>query len=163
LQSAVVWDYALTSRRTAGAIVAARDVVGANQRVATLLIDMRPRFRSNPLLHADNLLGIGTGNMVWNNYETRYYYFPVQFRPEITHPTSSDFEQIADTEGQEAAGLRATWWRQIVDNYVNEIDAVVVWGSDPLLDAFNRERFETVYIKDNVRVLRPGNRGGRKE
>jgi hypothetical protein len=155
VQSAIVWDYALTSRRTVGAIMAARDAIGRNQRVATLLVDMHPRFRSNPLLHADNLLGIGTGNIVWNNYETRYYYFPVQFRPEVAHPTSSEFEQIADTEGPENANLRASWWQRVVDLHVNEIDAVVVWGSDPLLDAINEPRFDTVYRKDDVRVLRP--------
>jgi hypothetical protein len=155
LQTAVVWDYALTSRRTAGAIVAARDAVGTNQRVATLLIDINTRFRSNPLLHADNLLGIGTGNVVWNNYETRYYYFPVYVRPEIAHPTSIDFEQIAMIEGPEHADLRAYWWQHILDDHRNDIDAVVVWGSDPLLDAINGARFRTVYRKDNVRVLRP--------
>jgi hypothetical protein len=163
LQSAIVWDYALTSRRTAGAIIAARDAIGTHQRVATLLVDMRPRFRSNPLLHADNLLGIGTGNIVWNNYETRHYYFPVQFRPEIAHPTSSDFEQIADTEGPESATLRASWWRQIVDDHLDEIDVVIVWGSDPLLEAINGPRFETVYRQDQVRVLRPASRKGRND
>jgi hypothetical protein len=163
LQTAVVWDYALTSGRTVGAIVAARDAVGTNQRVATLLIDVNGRFRSNPVLHADNLLGIGTGNIVWNNYETRYYYFPVYFRPEVAHPTSIDFEQIAMTEGPEHANLRASWWQHIVDAHLEDIDAVVVWGSDPLLDAINGQRFETVYRKDNVRVLRPESRSGRKE
>ena len=163
VQSAIIWDYALTSRRTAGAIMAARDAIGTNQRVATLLIDMNPRFRSNPLLHADNLLGIGTGNIVWNNYETRYYYFPVQFRPGVARPTSNDFEQIADTEGPESASLRASLWQQVVDDHLEEIDAVVVWGSDPRLDAINGQRFDTVYRKDNVRVLRPVSRGGRKD
>lgn len=154
LQTAVVWDYGLTSQRTAGAIVAARDAVGTNQRVATLLVDINSRFRSNPLLHADNLLGIGTGNIVWNNYETRYYYFPVRVRPDVAHPTSIDFEQIAMTEGPTQANLRASWWQRIVDAHFDDIDAVVVWGSDPQLDAINGQRFETVYRKDNVRVLR---------
>lgn len=163
VQSAIVWDYALTSRRTAGAIMAARDAIGTNQRVATLLVDMNPRFRSNPLLHADNLLGIGTGNIVWNNYETRHYYFPVQFRPEIARPTSNDFEQIANTEGPASANLRASWWQQVVDDHLEQIDAVLVWGSDPLLDAINGQRFDTVYRKDNVRVLRPVSRRGRKD
>jgi hypothetical protein len=163
VQSAIVWDYAMTSRRTAGAIMAARDAIGTNQRVATLLVDINTRFRSNPLLHADNLLGIGTGNIVWNNYEARYYYFPVQFRPEVAHPTSSDFEQIAMTEGPESAYLRASLWQQVVDDHLEEIDAVVVWGSDPLLDAINGQRFDTVYRKDNVRVLRPVSRRGRKD
>jgi hypothetical protein len=163
VQSAIIWDYALTSRRTAGAIMAARDAIGTNQRLATLLVDMNPRFRSNPLLHADNLLGIGTGNIVWNNYETRYYYFPVQFRPEVARPTSNDFEQIADTEGPENANLRASWWQVVLDDHLEEIDAVLVWGSDPLLDAINGQRFDTVYRKDNVRVLRPLSRRGRKD
>ena len=163
VQSAIVWDYALTSRRTAGAIMAARDAIGTNQRVATLLVDINSRFRSNPLLHADNLLGIGTGNIVWNNYETRHYYFPVQFRPEVARPTSSDFERIAITEGPEYADLHASWWQQVVDDHLEEIDAVVVWGSDPRLDAINGQRFDTVYRKDNVRVLRPVSRGGRKD
>lgn len=163
VQSAIVWDYALTSRRTVGAVVAARDAVGTHQRVATLLVDMHPRFRSNPLLHADNLLGIGTGNIVWNNYETRSYYFPVQFRPEVVHPTSSDFEQIAYAEGPESANLRAVSWQRVVDEHLEEIDALVVWGSDPLLDAINGQRFDTVYRQDNVRVLRPASGRGRKD
>jgi hypothetical protein len=159
LQCAVVWDYALTSRRTAGAIWAARDAVGTNQRIATLLIDGGTRFRGNPLLHADNLLGLGTGNIVWNNYETRYYYFPVRFRPEIAHPTSDEMERIAYTEGQADADLRASLWQQVIDDHLADIDAVVVWGSDPRLDAINGPRFETVYRADHVRVLRSVNRG----
>jgi hypothetical protein len=157
-QCAVVWDYALTSQRTAGAIAAAREVVGTHERVATLLVDIGTRFRGNPLLHADNLLGVGTGNIVWNNYETRYYYFPVQFRPEIARPASNDMEQIADTQGQANSNLRASLWQHVIDDHLAEIDAVVVWGSDPRLDAINRQRFETVYHRDNVRVLRPVNR-----
>ena len=158
VQFAVVWDYALTSRRTAGAVVAARNAIGTNQRVATLLVDIASRFRGNPLLHADNLLGVGTGNIVWNNYETRYYYFPVQFRPEIARPTSDDMEQIADMNGQANADLRAALWKHVISDHFAEIDAVIVWGNDPQLDAINRQRFETVYSKDNVRVLRPVNR-----
>ena len=154
LQSAVVWDYALTSRRTAGAMAAARDIIGTNQRIATLLVDAGTRFRGNPLLHADNLLGLGTGNVVWNNYETRYYYFPVRFRSEVAHPTSNEMEQIADTEGQAHANLRASLWQQVIDRHLAQIDAVVVWGSDPQLDAINGQHFETVYRRDELRVLR---------
>jgi hypothetical protein len=32
--------------------------------------------------HADALLGIGTGNIVWNNYAATEYYFPVKYRDE---------------------------------------------------------------------------------
>lgn len=154
VQSAIVWDYALTSRRMAGAIVEAGPAVGRNQRVATVLIDIRTRFRANPLLHADNLLGIGTGNIMWSNYETRYYYFPVQFHPKVRRPLSSDLESIAIAEGPTNADRRAALWQRILNKNGNDIDAVIVWGSDPKLDAISRQSFETVYRKGKVRVLK---------
>ncbi len=79
LQSAVIWDYGLYSDRTAGQIIGARSAVGHGRRIAALLVKTRSRFRSNPLLHAVNWLGVGTGNVIWNNYETLHYYFPVHF------------------------------------------------------------------------------------
>ncbi len=156
VQSAIVWDYALTSHRLAGAIAAARDAIGTRQRVATLLIDIRTRFRANSLLHADNLLGVGTGNIIWNNYETVHYYFPVQFRPGVDRPISSDLEQVAITEGAMAAG-RARLWRQAIEPHLGAIDAVLVWGTDAELDAINARWFKTVYNDPTgrVRVLRP--------
>ena len=61
---------------------------GAASGIATLLSHIRTPFRANPLLHADCLLGIGTGNIVWSNYETTYYYFPVQFRADSDRPAA---------------------------------------------------------------------------
>ena len=55
---------------------------------------IRSRFRANPILHAGNWLGVDTGNVVWNNYETRHYYFPVQFRPEIDRPHPDELEHV---------------------------------------------------------------------
>jgi hypothetical protein len=155
VQSAVVWDYALASRRTAGAIADARDAVGCGERVATLLIDIRGRGRANPLLHADNLLGVGTGNVVWSNYETRYYYFPVQFRAGLDRPGSTELEMVAITDDPKDVDKRACLWECLVEDHIDAIDKVVVWGSEPKLDAINGRWFETVYWKGNVRVLRP--------
>ena len=145
VQTATVWDYALTSRRMASAIVDARDAVGRKQRVATLWIDIRTRFRANPLLHADNLLGIGTGNIIWNNYETPYYYFPVQFRQGLARPLSTDFEEIAIREGPENAEIRLSIWKRIVTQHLKEIDAVVVWGSDP-----QTRRVQRAMVRDGL-------------
>ena len=49
LQSAVIWDYAFYSDRTAGQMIRAREAVGHGQRIAALLVSTRSRFRSNPL------------------------------------------------------------------------------------------------------------------
>ena len=81
--------------RTAGQIIRAGKLVGRGQRIVTLLVRSRGRFRANPLLHAENWLGVDTGNVVWNNYEALHYYFPVQFRPEIERPHPGDLELVS--------------------------------------------------------------------
>jgi hypothetical protein len=153
-QSAFVWDYAVRSDRRAAALLRAGPAVGRGQRVGTLLVGIRGGYRSNPLLHADNLLGLGTGNVLWSNYETRFYYFPVQVRPGLRHPPALEFEKVAILEGPGNAGERTDRWGRLLADHHDQIDVLVVWGSDPALDALNERWFRTVYREDPVRVLR---------
>ena len=90
-----VFDYARESAARVAPFLRARDEIGRNRGIGTLLIDTNGRFRANPLLHADNLLGVGTGNVVWSNYETQHYYFPVQFREGLDRPAARTFEDVA--------------------------------------------------------------------
>ncbi|MEW4569606.1 hypothetical protein AB1L88_17210 [Tautonia sp. JC769] len=135
LQSAFVWDYAIEADRRVRPILHAAPAVGPKERVGTLLIDIRGRYRSNPLLHADCLLGPGSGNVIWSNYETRHYYFPVQVRPDIDAPPSLLFEQVAILDDPADLDRRAQLWRDLLAQYGTAIDAVLVWGSEPTLDA----------------------------
>ncbi|QEH32563.1 hypothetical protein OJF2_10400 [Aquisphaera giovannonii] len=153
LQSAIVWDYALHSQRTAGRVAAARDLVGDGRRIATLLADIRSRFRCNPLLHADGWLGVGNGNIVWSNYEAQFYYFPVQFRPGLDHPAPREFELVALGTDPEATPEAAARWESILAGHNAVIDEVVVWGRDPALDAITGRWFEPVRERGNVRVF----------
>jgi hypothetical protein len=154
VQSATVWDYAGRSSRTAGLFQssAVRDAVGRGQRVGTLLNGIRSPFRGNPLLHADNWLGLGTGNILWSNYETRHYYFPVQFRPDLVRPPAYDFESIAIHDGDPAA--RARRWLDLLGRYVSVIDVLLVWGDDQALDEINARWYEVVHREGPLRVLR---------
>jgi hypothetical protein len=153
-QTAFVWDYAVRSDRRAAALLRAGPAIGRGQRVGTLLVGIRGGYRSNPLLHVDNLLGIGTGNVLWSNYETRFYYFPVQVRPEVRHPPALEFETVAILEGPGNASERVDCWGRLLAEHRDQIDVLVVWGSDPALDALNERWFRTVYREDPVRVLR---------
>jgi hypothetical protein len=154
LQTATVWDYARTSERTAGRLLRAGPAVGSRQRVATLLAGIRTRFRANPLLHADCALGVGTGNVIWADYETRFYYFPVRFR-DAGGPDPREFELIALMDAPRLSAARADRWARLLERHRDAIDAVLVWGSDPLLDAVNaRNGFSAVYADGPVRVLR---------
>ena len=95
-------------------MIRARAAVGKGQRIATLLVSTRSRFRANPLLHVDNWLGVDTGNIVWSNYETVYYYFPVQFRPGIKRPQPGDLELISLHEEPSQSAERVRDWERLL-------------------------------------------------
>ncbi len=152
MQTLFVWEYALASQQTVGAIRQVANAVGHDQRIASILVDIRGRSRANPLLHADNLLGIGTGNIIWNNYETNHYYFPVQFRAGLDRPPALELEQI--TKLDSSPSERAHRWERILAQYHQSIDILVMWGTEPQIDAINDRWFETSFINGPVRVLR---------
>jgi hypothetical protein len=151
LQTAFVWDYAFTSERTAGAIARASPVVGTRQRVIVMLSRTRVKFRANPLIHADGLLGAGSENILWNNYETRHYYFPVRFREGLRHPDPFELEQISLSEQPD----RAARWERVLEQYHDLADVIVVWGVDPAIDAVTEKWFTPVFRAGKVRVYRP--------
>src|SRR5262249_45119083 len=153
LQSAIVWDYALHSDRTAGEIVRARDAVGRGRRAAFLPASVRSRFRANPLIHADNWLGVDNGNIVWGNYETRHYYFPVQFRPGLDRPLPDELEYIMRLDDPGDAARRARCWERLLARGADAIDVLVAYKSDPLLDAVSKRFFHEIGRRGDVRIL----------
>jgi len=154
VQSAFVWDYAFVSNRTAGVFLRARPEVGRDQKVATLLLQTRSKFRANPIWHADNLLGIGTGNIIWNNYETRHYYFPVQFDERRKHPSSAEMERIATLDAPQDALERQQAWTSLLFDHHAAIDTLVVWGEDPAFTIINERWFQFERSWGKLRIFR---------
>ena len=154
LQSAIVWDYARYSDRTAGQIIGAGDLVGRNQRIVTLLVRSHGRFRANPMLHAENWLGVDTGNVVWNNYETLHYYFPVQFEAGIERPHPGDLELVSLHEDDEGAMGRLRDWERILAEHADSIDVVVMWKSDERLEGITKRWFDLEERRGDVQVFR---------
>jgi hypothetical protein len=145
LQSAFVRDYAITANRFTNEFLAASSFVGRDQRVATLFVNPRGPYRSNPLLHVDNLLGIGSGNIMWSNYEAGHYYFPVRVREDIAHPPVGEFERISLMDDPRDLEHRAREWGELLDGHHAEIDVVLMRGRDPALDAQTAVHYELVY------------------
>jgi hypothetical protein len=152
VQTLTVWDYARESSDRVGAIMAASAAVGEGRNIGTLLAEPRGRFRANPLLHADCLLGLGTGNVVWSNYETRFYYFPVQVRPGLSAPPAAEFEAIAIMVDPADQAERARRWGDLMRTYGGLIDRVVVFGDPGAMDLGGPVRF----AGGPVRVAEPG-------
>jgi hypothetical protein len=159
VQSAVVCDYGALSERTAGVLARATSLVGHDQRIATRMTGIRTPFRANPLYHADCTLGVGTGNVVWSDYETRFYYFPVQFRPGLDRPDPEQLEWIARSEAPDEAALRLALWTGMLERHHEAIDVVVGWNDDPALDAVTRRWFPAVAARGPVRVFHKSRAG----
>ncbi len=155
-QTLSIWDYARESDHRAGPIARCVNVVGRDRRIGTLLIGIRGRFRPNPVLHADNLLGVGTGNVVWSDYETAHYYFPVQFRDDRPHPPASVFEDVAMRDDPADAEARSRLWSGLLDAHHHELDVLLVWGRDGVLESINRRYFaeEPFHADGEVRLFR---------
>ena len=154
LQLAIVCDYGLYSNQTAGQIIGASDLVGRGQRVVTLLVKSKGRFRANPLLHAEDWLGVDTGNVMWNNYETLHYYFPVQFRPALNRPQPWELEKVSINEDPKNNESRRLEWEGILSEHANAIDVILFWKGDPELEAITRRWFELQEQRGDVQSFR---------
>ena len=106
------------------------------------------------MMHADCLFGVGSSNVVWNNYETAHYYFPVKVRAGLDHPPALAFERVALLDAPGEAVERARSWEDLLAEHGDAIDVVVEWGETPTpaLDAINARRYEPTFRDGPVRV-----------
>ena len=127
---------------------------GRGQRIVTLLVRSRSRFRANPLLHAEDWLGVDSGNVVWNNYEALHYYFPVQFKPEIERPHPGDLELVSIHEEPKDKSTRLGDWERILSRHADSIDVILFWKSDEALEAITKRWFDLTERKGDVQIFR---------
>jgi hypothetical protein len=152
VQSAFVWDYAGVCRDRVGLVLQAGKALAPGSRVATLWPDINVRFRANPWLHADCYLGLQGGKVVWNNYETSHYYFPVKIPAGVDHPDPRDLEVVALLDRPEDAARRAELWAEILGKHAAAIDAILEWGEEPALDAIHARQYVLTFQRGPVRV-----------
>jgi hypothetical protein len=157
LQVAFVWDYALYSNRVVTDFMQAKPFVGTGQRVEAIQIDTGGPYRANPLHNLASALGIGTGNIVWNNYGPCLYYFPVRFADRDVSRRAMDlsnagvfrFKYYDESE-------HLIWYEKLLSETHGQIDALVVIGSHREVDRINAEWYgpEPIFQSDAVRVFR---------
>lgn len=157
LQSAFVWDYGRRTQADVEAFLAAQPQVGVRNRVGVLVLEPYGRYRPAPRFHMDCLLGLGTGNVIWNNYETSHYYFPVQIRSGVPHPPATVFETFAMLDGREDARARREILGTLLEQHHRVIDRLIVWGAEPDLEPLLDRWYEDAGAPGagSIRVLRP--------
>lgn len=165
VQGASIWDYALTSDTVAGDFMQAKPHVGTGQRIKTLVVINRQdpklfsRFRVKILDNLDSMFGIGTDNIVWNNYEAVQYYFPVKYRDDLARchaPRMDMTRKFIFPYSENDTYKRLSTWADQLSKCHNEIDMLVVWGADPRVDAINTQWFspEPIFEQGGIRVFK---------
>lgn len=157
VQVAFVWDYALYSNRVVTDFMQAKPFVGTGQRVEAIQIDTSGPYRANPLHNLSSTFGIGTGNIVWNNYGPCLYYFPVRFADQNISRRALDLSNVGVfrfNAYDESEHL--VWYEKLLSESHEQIDALVVVGSHREVDRINAEWYgpEPVFQTGEVRVFR---------
>ncbi|HJQ27519.1 MAG TPA: hypothetical protein VKA60_26775 [Blastocatellia bacterium] len=157
VQVAFVWDYALYSNRVVADFLAAKPFVGISQRVEAIQIETPCPYRANPLHNLASAFGVGTGNVVWNNYGPCLYYFPVRFADAATSRLAMDlsnagifrFKSYDEHE-------HLLWYEKLLSESHERIDALVVVGAHAEVDRINAAWYGTtpVFERGAVRVFR---------
>jgi len=155
LQVAAVWSYARTSNRSAGEFMEAKPFIGTGQRVAVLIVEPETICEPKPLLHVADLLGIETGNVMWNNYRPGLYYFPVQFR-DVGNRDLFYVRGIPEFTYQRIEQQDLDDWGDLLSDIEARTDELVVWTRNAELDDIDSEWLDDdpVFENDNVRVFR---------
>lgn len=159
IQVCLFWDYGLRSNILVGEFMKAKPYVGENNRVAAVMVNPGWQYRATPIVHISNMLGIHTGNLIWNNYGPALYYFPVKYRSEEAKSrslfigNSIQYYDFISPDNKQAA---LNDYRAMIEQSHHEIDVLVLWLSTPELEEINRQWFEPqpVYQNEGVKVFR---------
>lgn len=166
VQIGYVWEYGLSSNQIVSDFMRAKPYVGTGQRVELLRVNVESRFRANPIHNLSNMLGIGTSNVVWNNYGPSLYYFPIKFKDDSIGERArslSDVSQFEYNNPRVDIDEHIAYWSVVLAENHDRIDALVVWGAAPSLDAANAQWYGSrpVFDSGKTRVFQgtPGDAG----
>jgi len=161
LQVLWVWDYARTTNRIISEFLQVRQVLAhspsTEKFVGTVLLpEVAPpavssvdspiryrwgaeqlRYTARPLLHADDLLGVGARTIVWNNYEATQYYFPVKHQNRAANLLARDLDLLNKRSLPKTSGEAKTYlqdWLSLFAQFHQEMPILLVWGAWPELE-----------------------------
>ena len=154
LQSAIVWDYAFYSDRTAGQIIRARDAVGRRPEDRDAAgFDPQP-VSTQSLAARRRLAGGRYGQRGLEQLRDPALLLPGAFPTGHRSARPDDLEWVSIHEDPSEAGERGRAWEQILRQHADSIDVVVVWKSDPALDAITARWFDRVDRRGDIQIFR---------
>ena len=162
-QTLAVWEYAINSDKQVSVFMSASELLRRSPASATITIkDGSLRFHADPIPQLNCYNGIGTNNIVWDNYEFGHYLFPLITRnPEdrefIHEFTRSQYVGVDDPD--DAFGsydVKLGLINSSLAFYNGRIETIALWGRDARVETVLNRWFEAepYFERDKLRLFR---------
>lgn len=162
-QTAVLWEYSLRTNPEARQYFAAKEFLGENESLASIVIVAEGwRYHNQPMMQFDAYLGIEKRSVVWSFYETGYYVFPIVAKNaedkkiflELSKYNFYTLNPAFMTDEKFAENL-ARLDTLLADNHP-KIRNLLVWGKEPRIEAVISKYFDgtPVFENEKIRVFR---------
>ncbi len=144
-QTAALWEYAIWANRLGEEYLAAEQAIENTDSLGSIvLIEDGCRFRANPMVNMNTLLGVSKNARVWDNYEIGYYLFPVIAR----NPADRQF--VFDFSGSNAINLcnppeineKFSRLDSLLNLHHDKIKVMLVWNGDERVSAILNKWYE---------------------
>jgi hypothetical protein len=159
-QTLALWEYSLAANRIAKEFLPAGAAIKENEKLAAVtIVEDGLRFHALPTGQMDNYFGIGRNVQVWDNYEIGHYLFPIMAK----NPADRQF--VFDYTRNNFFPLNSP--PAVIDEKLKNLDAslqenhgkittMLVWGSEPRVEAVLNKWFESepYYQNGQVRLFR---------
>jgi hypothetical protein len=159
-QTMAAWEFAIRGDNDAREFFAASSAIPEEASLVAVTIEEDPfRFMATPTSSINNYNGILRNATIWDNYEFGHYLFPLVYKEK------RDQEFVRRMTIVNAYALKAPLpiaEQRLVDlesllaSEENKINTVVLWGSEPRIDAIVKRSFasEPVLVNGRVKLFR---------
>ena len=159
-QTLALWEYSLAADKTAREFLSAGRAVPEKTKIASVVVvEDGVRFHLTPAGQLNNYFGIGRDVLVWDNYEMGHYLFPVvaknpadrRFVFDLTRNNVFPLNDPTVNLAEKLANLDS-----ILAEHNDKIETMLVWGSEPRIEAVVKKYFaeEPIFQNGQVRLYR---------
>lgn len=158
-QSAVLWDYSRYANREAGQMMAARDSIANTDSFGSIVLNRDGcQFKATPRAHLTAFMAVGTNARLWDNFELKYYLFPIVARDE----EDRRWFAVREPNGLGLCGSTApadgalSRLDRMFQTQYERIKVLLVWGRDERVDEVIGHWYQSqpFYENENVRLFR---------
>lgn len=158
-QILAVWEYALYSDMKSKIFMDAGELLRKSPSSATITLEENSlRFHASPVGQLNCYNGIGTNNIIWDNYEFGHYLFPlitrnIEDRRFIFDFTRGSFIGLDNTDdGFGNFDIKLGRINSSLESHNDRIETIALWGRDARVEGILNKWFEAEPYFENEKL-----------